>query len=148
MWGICDVCTLALTVAKTSSHCDHSAISVPARSLLLFDLAWQDGNISGPRGRGALEEMVAYPTAKTLLFENTRYSKNCPYKIRQIQRDNVPKEIRQIVLHVQQCRFRQIVFRQILPNPEIEVFVPFQLKWDKNSSCTLQLQILKLLFLD
>ena len=38
MWGICDVCTLALTVAKTSSHYDRFAISVPARSLLLFDL--------------------------------------------------------------------------------------------------------------
>ena len=39
MWGICGVCTLALTVAKTSSHYDRFAISVPARSLLLFDLA-------------------------------------------------------------------------------------------------------------
>ena len=43
VWGICDVCTLALTVAKSSSHYDHFAISVPARSLLLFD--W-NGNIS------------------------------------------------------------------------------------------------------
>ena len=39
MWGICGVCTLALTVAKTSSHYDRFAIFVPARSLLLFDLA-------------------------------------------------------------------------------------------------------------
>ena len=39
MWGMCDVCTLALTVAKTISHYDRFAISVPARSLLLFDLA-------------------------------------------------------------------------------------------------------------
>ena len=39
IWGISDVCTLALTVAKTSSHYDRFAISVPARSLLLFDLA-------------------------------------------------------------------------------------------------------------
>ena len=39
MWGISGVCTLALTVAKTSSHYDGFAISVPARSLLLFDLA-------------------------------------------------------------------------------------------------------------
>ena len=39
MWGICEVCTLALTVAKTSSHYDRLAISIPARSLLLFDLA-------------------------------------------------------------------------------------------------------------
>ena len=39
MWGICCVCTLVLTVAKTSSHYDRFAISVPARSLLLFDLA-------------------------------------------------------------------------------------------------------------
>ena len=34
-------------------------------------------------------------------------SANCPYKIWQIQRDNLPKKIRQIVLHV----------RQIVPNP-------------------------------
>ena len=39
MRGISDVCTLALTVAKTSSHYDRFPISVPARSLLLFDLA-------------------------------------------------------------------------------------------------------------
>ena len=39
MWGKSDVRTLALTVTKTSSHYDRSAISVPARSLLLFDLA-------------------------------------------------------------------------------------------------------------
>ena len=39
MWGISGVCTLALTVAKASSHYDRFAISVPARSLLLFDLA-------------------------------------------------------------------------------------------------------------
>ena len=45
MWGICGVCTLALTVAKTAP-----ATIAPARSLLLFDLAEQDGNISGPKG--------------------------------------------------------------------------------------------------
>ena len=39
MWGKSDVCTLALTVTMTSSHYDRFAISVPARSLLLFDLA-------------------------------------------------------------------------------------------------------------
>ena len=39
MWGIPGVCTLALTVAKTSSHYDRFAIPVPARSLLLFNLA-------------------------------------------------------------------------------------------------------------
>ena len=39
MWGISGVCALALTVAKISSHYDRFAISVPARSLLLFDLA-------------------------------------------------------------------------------------------------------------
>ena len=50
MWGMCDVCTLALTVAKTISHYDRFAISVPARSLLLFDLAQQDRNKSGPKG--------------------------------------------------------------------------------------------------
>ena len=57
MWSICGVCTLALTVAKTSSHYDRYAISVPARSLFLFDLAQQDENISGPKGRAALDEM-------------------------------------------------------------------------------------------
>ena len=39
IWGISGVCMLALTVAKTSSRYDQFAISVPARSLLLFDLA-------------------------------------------------------------------------------------------------------------
>ena len=39
MWGICGVCTLVLTIAKTSSDYDRFAISDPARSLLLFDLA-------------------------------------------------------------------------------------------------------------
>ena len=39
MWGKSGVCTLAVTVTKTSSHYDRFAISVPARSLLLFDLA-------------------------------------------------------------------------------------------------------------
>ena len=39
LWGIGGVCMLALTVAKTSSHYDRFAIFVPARSLLLFDLA-------------------------------------------------------------------------------------------------------------
>ena len=38
-WGISGVCTLALTVAKTSSRYDQFAISAPARSLLLFELA-------------------------------------------------------------------------------------------------------------
>ena len=50
MWGISRACTLALTVAKTSSHYDRFAIAVPARSLLLYDLALQDGNISDPKG--------------------------------------------------------------------------------------------------
>ena len=50
MWGISGVFTLALTVAKTSSNYDRFAIFVPARSLLLFDLAYQDGNVSGPKG--------------------------------------------------------------------------------------------------
>ena len=39
MWGMSGVCTLALTFAKTSSHYDRFANSVPARSLLLFDFA-------------------------------------------------------------------------------------------------------------
>ena len=50
MWGISGVCTLDLTVAKTSSHYDRFAISVPARSLFLFDLVQQKGNISGSKG--------------------------------------------------------------------------------------------------
>ena len=40
-----------------------------------------------------------------------RYPANCPYKIRKIQSDNLPKIIRQIILHVRQIGFRQIVFR-------------------------------------
>ena len=39
MWSISGVCTLVLTVAETSTHYDRFAIFVPARSLLLFDLA-------------------------------------------------------------------------------------------------------------
>ena len=39
MWGIGGVCTLTLTVPKTSSHYDRFAIFVPANPLLLFDLA-------------------------------------------------------------------------------------------------------------
>ena len=39
MWGISGVNMLALTVAKTSYRYDRFAISAPARSLLLFDLA-------------------------------------------------------------------------------------------------------------
>ena len=51
MWGISGVCTLALTVAKTSSHYDRFAISVPARSLLLFDLArWEHKRPQGAAG--------------------------------------------------------------------------------------------------
>ena len=45
MWGICGVCTLALTVAKTSSSYDRFVIFVPARSLLLFDLAYRSVTI-------------------------------------------------------------------------------------------------------
>ena len=41
---------VALTVAKTSSHYDRFMISVPAMSLVVIDLANQDGNISGPKG--------------------------------------------------------------------------------------------------
>ena len=44
------------------------------------------------------------------------YAANSPCKIRQLQRDNLPKKNRQIVLHVRQIRFRQIVFRQIVPD--------------------------------
>ena len=78
MWGISGVCTLDLTVAKTSSHYDRFAISVPARSLLLFDLASQDGNIGGPkgprgtRGNGDISEarfmLCIIPTLMVLSF--------------------------------------------------------------------------------
>ena len=44
------ISTYLLPLAKTISHYDRFAISVPARSLLLFDLAWQDGNMSRPKG--------------------------------------------------------------------------------------------------
>ena len=52
MWSKSGVCTLALTVAKTSSNYDRFPMSVPARSLLLLELALplqQDGKISGPK---------------------------------------------------------------------------------------------------
>ena len=66
-----------------------------------------------PRGRRALEEMGAYLTAKTLLFENTRYLANSPYKIRLIQKENLPKTIRQIVLHVRQLGFGKLSFGKL-----------------------------------
>ena len=47
--------------------------------------------------------------------ETRQSSANCPYKIRPIKRDNLPKKIRKIVLHV-----RQIGFRQIVPNLKAE----------------------------
>ena len=78
MWGISGVCTLALTVAKTIPHYDRFAFVVPARSLLLFDLALQDGNISGPkgprgtRGNGDISEarfmLCIIPTIMVLSF--------------------------------------------------------------------------------
>ena len=55
------VYTLALTDAKTIFNYDRFAISVPARSLLLFHVTSQYGNISGPKGPGALEEKRTYP---------------------------------------------------------------------------------------
>ena len=70
MWGICDVCTLALTVAKTSSHYDRFAISVPATSLLLFDLAQQDGIISGPKGPRGTRGNGAISEARFILYFN------------------------------------------------------------------------------
>ena len=60
IWGKCGVCTLALTVAKTSSDYDRFAISVTGRSLLVFDISEQDGNTSGPkppRGTRRIGEM-------------------------------------------------------------------------------------------
>ena len=112
------VCMLALTVAKTCSHYDRFAISFPAKSLLLFDLAQQDGNISGPKGPQGTRGNGAYPTAKNLVIrQNARYSANCACKIRQIQRDSLPKKNWQIVLYVRQLGFRQVVFRQIVPKP-------------------------------
>ena len=75
MWGICDVCTLALTVAKTSSHYDRIAIFVPTTFLLLFDFASHDRNIRGPKSPGALEEMGHIRGQKTLFFENARFQK-------------------------------------------------------------------------
>ena len=67
MWGISGVCTLALNVAKTSSHYDRFAISVPARSLLLVDLAEQDGNISGPKGPLGTRENIDISEARFML---------------------------------------------------------------------------------
>ena len=41
--------------------------------------------------------MGAYPTVKTLSFENARYSANCPYKIRQVQRNNLPEKFAKLL---------------------------------------------------
>ena len=44
MWGICGVCTLALTVAKTSSHYDRFAIFVTSTSQhQIFDEKFDQG---------------------------------------------------------------------------------------------------------
>ena len=59
--GICCICTLALTVAKTGSYYDCFAISVPAKSLLPSTSLSKMGTKAAPRGRGALEEMGTYP---------------------------------------------------------------------------------------
>ena len=80
MWGICCVCTLALTAAKTSSHYDRFAISVvfaPVRPRLA---RWKHKRPS--RGRGALEEMgtntrqVLYFSRKFYLRQFDLYPKN------------------------------------------------------------------------
>ena len=82
MWGICCVCTVALTVAKTSCHYDRFAISVPARSLLLFDLAQKDGKIRGPkgprgtRGNGSNPRHVLYFSIKLFLRHFDLFPKN------------------------------------------------------------------------
>ena len=67
MWGISGVCTLALTVAKTSSHYDRFAISVPARFLLLVDLAQRDGNIGDPKGPRGPRGIGDIPEARFML---------------------------------------------------------------------------------
>ena len=72
VWG---VCTLAITVAKTSSHYDRFVISVPVRSLLLFDLALQDRNVSGPKGPLGTRRNGGISADQRMLFENARYSK-------------------------------------------------------------------------
>ena len=77
MLGLFDVCTLALNGAKISFHYDRFAISVPARSLLLFDLAQQDENKSGPkgqrdtRGTGEISEATFY-TLKNFRYYSVR----------------------------------------------------------------------------
>ena len=53
MWGICGVCTLVLTVAKTSSHYDRSSSTSLSKM----------GIYAAPRGRRALEEMGTLPNA-------------------------------------------------------------------------------------
>ena len=50
--------------------------------------------------------------SKTWFIENARYSENCSYKIRQIQRDNLPKNW-QIVVHVRQFGFGQMSFGKL-----------------------------------
>ena len=72
------------------------------------------GTLVAPRSRGALEEKGHIRRPKTLLFENARYSAYCTYKVRQIQRNKLPKKVRQNVLLVRQIGFRQIVVRQIV----------------------------------
>ena len=108
IWTIYGVCTLALTVEKTNSHNDRFAISVFARSLLLFDLALQDGEIGGPKGpRGTRGNRGISDGQKLCYLKTLGIRQNCPYTFRQIQKDDLSKKNRQIVLHI----------RQNVPNP-------------------------------
>ena len=99
--GVSSVCTLALTVAKTSSHYDRFAISVPAWSLLLFELVLQDGNISGPRGpqgtrgNGDISEarfmLCIVPTVMVSFFFNSRILQTGPKQFVENQKQNQDK---------------------------------------------------------
>ena len=81
------VCTLALTVAKTSSHYDRFAISVPPVRPRLA--RWERKR---PKIRGALEEMGAYQTAKKIVVRKRWVFSKMSLHIRQIQRNNLPKK--------------------------------------------------------
>ena len=66
------VCALAFNVAKTSSHYDRFAISVPTRYLLLFDLLYQDGKISGSKGPWGTRSIGVISDARFILqFQNS-----------------------------------------------------------------------------
>ena len=68
--------------------------------------------------------MEAYPTAKNYYLKTLGIRQIVSTKIGKFK-GTLPEKIRQIILHVRQIGFHQIVFRQIVPNPHIGSHLDF-----------------------